>query len=195
MVYNNLSGRYTDQIMSKTQAQMVNPPDMTRPKSQIPANNIEPTLDIGCTPNNHGVEQGMNRWEEDEEDDVESILSLSLDSSAFLAPEEDDEDTPPSLNLGSGLALDLKDVTMNNSTTVISAGELFDENIQAEGTRDHQLPKVFLKTASISISVLQLLDSLAHPEGSASRRSNEQDFGEENLVDILQYVSGLTETD
>lgn len=134
-----LSGRYTDQIMSKTQAPMVNPPDKTRPKCQIPANSIEPTLDIGCTPNNHVVEQGMNSvqipreaqktiearkskdGDEGEEDDVESILSLTLDPSAFRAPEEDDEDTPPSLNLGSGLGLDLKDVTMNNSSTVISS--------------------------------------------------------------------------
>ncbi|KIR59509.1 hypothetical protein I314_04495 [Cryptococcus bacillisporus CA1873] len=118
---------------------MVNPPDKTRPKCQIPANNIEPTLDIGCTPNNHVVEQGMNSvqipreaqktiearkskdGDEGEEDDVESILSLTLDPSAFRAPEEDDEDTPPSLNLGSGLGLDLKDVTMNNSSTVISS--------------------------------------------------------------------------
>lgn len=133
------SGRYTNQIMSKTQAQMVNPPDMTRPKCQIPANNIEPTLDIGCTPNNHVVEQGMHSvqipreaqktiearkskdGDEVEEDDVENILSLTLDTSAFLAPEEDNEDTPPSLNLGTGLGLDLKDVTMNNSSTVISS--------------------------------------------------------------------------
>lgn len=28
-----------------------------------------------------------------------------------------------------------------------SAGDLVDENIQAEGTRDHQLPKVFLKVS------------------------------------------------
>ncbi|KJE03732.1 hypothetical protein I311_02496 [Cryptococcus gattii NT-10] len=118
---------------------MVNPPDMTRPKCQIPANNIEPTLDIGCTPNNHVVEQGMHSvqipreaqktiearkskdGDEVEEDDVENILSLTLDTSAFLAPEEDNEDTPPSLNLGTGLGLDLKDVTMNNSSTVISS--------------------------------------------------------------------------
>ncbi|KAE8538405.1 hypothetical protein D1P53_004759 [Cryptococcus gattii VGV] len=118
---------------------MVNPPDMTRAKCQIPANNIEPTLDIGCTPNNHVVEQGMNsvqipreaqktiearkskEWDEDEGDDVEGLLSLTLDTSALLAPEEDNEGTPPSLNLGTGLGLDLKDVTMNNSSTVISS--------------------------------------------------------------------------
>lgn len=132
-----LSGKYTDQFMSKTQAQMVNPPDMTRPECQIPANNTEPTLDIGRTPNNHAVEQGMNNvqvqreaqrtiearkskdGDEDEENDVEGLLSLILDTSAFLAPEEDNEDTPPSLNLGTGLGLDLEDVTVNNSSPVI----------------------------------------------------------------------------
>lgn len=125
--------------MSKTQAQMVNLPDMTRPKCQIPANNNEPTLDIGRTPNNHAVEQGMNSMQipletqktiearkskdgdEDEEDDVEGLLSPTLDTSTFLSLEEDNEDTPPSLDLGAGLGLDLKDVTMNKPSIVISS--------------------------------------------------------------------------
>nr|KIR85148.1 hypothetical protein I308_04399 [Cryptococcus tetragattii IND107] len=118
---------------------MVNLPDMTRPKCQIPANNNEPTLDIGRTPNNHAVEQGMNSMQipletqktiearkskdgdEDEEDDVEGLLSPTLDTSTFLSLEEDNEDTPPSLDLGAGLGLDLKDVTMNKPSIVISS--------------------------------------------------------------------------
>lgn len=127
--------------MSKTQAstQMVNPSGMTSPKTQIPAGNREPTSETGCTPNNHVVEQGMNKvhtladaketneackngdGNEEEEADVEGILSPSMDTSALLSPEEEVEDTPRDLNFRSIVGLGLKGVTMNDSSTVISS--------------------------------------------------------------------------
>lgn len=77
-----------------------------------------------------------------------------------------------------------------------SAGDLVEGNIHVEETKNDQLPKAFLKTASLSISILRLLDSLVHlPEGSAIGRSDEQVFGENNLGGILHYVSELTKTD
>ncbi|EAL18809.1 hypothetical protein CNBI0700 [Cryptococcus deneoformans B-3501A] len=122
---------------------MANPSDMTSPKAQIPAGNREPTSEAGCTPNNHVVEQGMNEvhtmddlgdaqgttmacknedGDEEEEADVEGILSPTMDTSTLLSPDEEVGDTPRDLSLGASVGLGLKGVTMNNSSTVISSG-------------------------------------------------------------------------
>lgn len=204
-------GKYRH-IMSKTQesAQMANPSDMTSPKAQIPAGNREPTSEAGCTPNNHVVEQGMNEvhtmddlgdaqgttmacknedGDEEEEADVEGILSPTMDTSALLSPDEEVGDTPRDLSLGASVGLGLKGVTMNNSSTVISSGH---ENQREEHVRESELTLndrgdfSFPPIRSRQIRVTPIAAPTPSDTSHTSQGSNSTDPTTQSSISLLQ---------